>query len=36
MRYSRAISAVRYVASLMSDLLLGVYGEDTGSPAAGT
>jgi heat-inducible transcriptional repressor len=36
MRYSRAISAVRYVASLMSDLLLDVYGEDIGSSAAGT
>jgi heat-inducible transcriptional repressor len=30
MRYGRAISAVRYVASLMSDMLDDVYGESEG------
>lgn len=29
MRYGRAISAVRYVADLMSNLLVGIYGEET-------
>ncbi len=28
MRYGRAISAVRYVADLMSNLMIGIYGED--------
>lgn len=32
MRYGRAISAVRYVADLMSNLLVGVYGEEPRSP----
>ncbi len=29
MRYGRAISAVRYVADLMSNLLVGIYGEES-------